>query len=433
MLYIIADDLTGATDTGVQFSTKSYKTDVIIYNESIKKIDLHNINSDILVLDSETREVDQDNAQKRIIKLLNSIDLKNNDIIYKKVDSTLRGNIGIELDEIIDNFNYELCIFSPSFIDNKRITKNGDLIVENKPLGETEYYEGNLTKNKASYIPNILKEQSKNNVYVLDIETLKEYNFNLTLIIEKLNLPDKTILIIDSTEETHLKEIIEKSVKVNKKLFYAGSAGLANYLSLIYSKKSSKKDITFKKSKKLLIIAASRRKIIDKQLDIVKNDFKVVDYKINIENILKNFDQNINNDLDNLKNIINTNNKIIIRPDPYFKNKKIINKLIENYSISFRKLQILIKNYISRLVKMILQLNSNFDLFITGGDTAAGVCNELEINNLTIMDELLSGIPLSYTNTHNYGRLNIITKAGGFGQDDSISKVINKLIKNRSC
>ena len=198
MLYIIADDLTGATDTGVQFSTKSYKTDVIIYNENINNIDLNNINSDILVLDSETREINKATAQKRIIKLLNSINLKNNDIIYKKVDSTLRGNIGIELDEIMNKFDYDLCIFSPSFIDNKRITKNGTLIVENKPLGETEYYEGNLDSKKASYIPNIINEQSKSNLYVLDINTLIENNFNLHNILKTINLPNKTILIINS-------------------------------------------------------------------------------------------------------------------------------------------------------------------------------------------------------------------------------------------
>ena len=427
MLYIIADDLTGATDTGVQFSTKNYKTDVIIYSKNIKDINTTDINSDILVLDSETREVKKATAQKRIKKLLDTINLNKDDILYKKVDSTLRGNIGIELDEIMNKFDYNLCIFSPSFIDNKRITKNGNLIVEDKYLGETEYYEGTLKPQNASYIPNIIKEQSISNLYVLDLNTLINNNYNLSKIINNIDIPDKTILVIDSTEENHLKEIIKNSKRINKKIFYAGSAGLANYLNLIYTNKLFKKDFKINKANKLLIVAASRRKIIDNQLDIVKKVYDVIDFKIEVDQIIDNYNIKLKEDFKKIKNLIDSNNKIIIRPDPIFKKEKEIRKLLETNKINFRKLQVIIKNYISKLVKMILEYNNDFDLFITGGDTAAGVCNELKVDNLSIIDELLPGIPISKAYTNKYGNLNIITKAGGFGDENSICKVIEKI------
>ena len=45
---------------------------------------------------------------------------------------------------------------------------------------------------------------------------------------------------------------------------------------------------------------------------------------------------------------------------------------------------------------------------------------------MNILDELLPGIPLAIANYKNY-HLNIVTKAGGFGKEDALYNLINKL------
>ncbi|PTX17321.1 putative sugar-binding protein [Halanaerobium congolense] len=123
MIYVIADDLTGATDTGVQFAIKNYTSSVIICQKNIRNQKLANIKADVLVIDTETRDVDHRTSKKRINDILDNLDIKRDDIIYKKIDSTLRGNIGLEIDLIMEKLNIDLCIFSPSFPKSKRITK----------------------------------------------------------------------------------------------------------------------------------------------------------------------------------------------------------------------------------------------------------------------------------------------------------------------
>jgi len=66
------------------------------------------------------------------------------------------------------------------------------------------------------------------------------------------------------------------------------------------------------------------------------------------------------------------------------------------------------------------------NLILTGGDTTLGACSTLSIQNLNIVDELLSSIPLSTANYKNIN-LKVITKAGGFGDKDTLSKLIKKL------
>jgi hypothetical protein len=126
MVYIIADDLTGATDTGVQFAKQGYKTHVVIVSKassrSLADSGRLSENVDVLALDTETRETDKETARMRISSVLKGMSLRDDDLVYKKVDSTLRGNIGIELEESLNVLNKDGCLFTPSFPPTQRIT-----------------------------------------------------------------------------------------------------------------------------------------------------------------------------------------------------------------------------------------------------------------------------------------------------------------------
>ena len=102
MIYVIADDLTGANDTGVQFTKKGYSTIVSVLDEHSTIIIPDNL--DVFVMDIETRELESKTARKRLKSILEKININKKDVVYKKVDSTLRGNIVSILLEII--FNY---------------------------------------------------------------------------------------------------------------------------------------------------------------------------------------------------------------------------------------------------------------------------------------------------------------------------------------
>ena len=95
MIYVIADDLTGANDTGVQFTKKGYSTIVSVLDEQSTIIIPDNL--DVFVMDTETRELESKTARKILKSILEKININNKDVVYKKVDSTLRGNMGDEI------------------------------------------------------------------------------------------------------------------------------------------------------------------------------------------------------------------------------------------------------------------------------------------------------------------------------------------------
>lgn len=236
MIYIIADDLTGATDSGVQLSKQGYETVVSIANLS-KKFDMGKTQIDevdAFVIDTETRESPFEEAKKKMINLLSGLEITKKDIIYKKVDSTLRGNIGIEINEIMDKFDKDICIFTPSFPSNFRIVSGGHLLVKNEPLGISEYYNGKLNPGDASFIPDLLEEQTNLPVGRIDLREVIKGKNSILASIKSLFKSGKKIIVIDAVIDQHLKDILTSSSKFNGSILYSGSAGLANYLSDIY-------------------------------------------------------------------------------------------------------------------------------------------------------------------------------------------------------
>ena len=124
---------------------------------------------------------------------------------------------------------------------------------------------------------------------------------------------------------------------------------------------------------------------------------------------------------------IKGNHDLVIHTGAIYNEEKLINKkLMLKYNIGFRELEIEIKNFLGKLTSKIIKNSSSRNLILTGGDVALGVCKELSIYNMNILDELLPGIPLAIANYKNYN-LNIVTKAGGFGKEDTLYNLINKL------
>ena len=66
LLLIIADDFTGALDTGVQFAARGARTEVVVDPQ----IDFSACGADVLVVDTETRHLPAADAYKAVFDLV---------------------------------------------------------------------------------------------------------------------------------------------------------------------------------------------------------------------------------------------------------------------------------------------------------------------------------------------------------------------------
>jgi uncharacterized protein YgbK (DUF1537 family) len=83
--------------------------------------------SEIVVIDTDTRNCDAALAYSRVFTVAQSLAQRNLPVIYKKVDSTLRGALGAELDAVMDAYATQLVVLSPAFPANQRTLLDGVL------------------------------------------------------------------------------------------------------------------------------------------------------------------------------------------------------------------------------------------------------------------------------------------------------------------
>jgi len=427
MIYVIADDLTGANDTGVQFAKKGYNTMVSILDKQSTIIIPDNL--DVFVVDTETREAESKTAREVLRDIFKKLNINKNDMIYKKVDSTLRGNIGVEIEEIIMIFNRDICIFNPSYPSYQRITIGGYLFVDQKPLGLSEYSSNNLKQEKNSFIPFLLKKQTNFSVAQIDLKDVVKGQKAILLKINELYQKGNKIIVIDSTNEEHLKDIFTSGIKFNGQVLFSGSAGLANHFPNRHNKNEDLKINIENNKSPVIVVAGSRNSIIKDQINYIKNKLNFYELKIDIEQIFSNKDIILDNYTTRCIQIIRNNRDLVIHTNAIYNEEKLINKkLMLKYHLSFRELEIKIKNFLGELTSKIVENSNARNLILTGGDVALGICEELNIFSMNIVDELLPGIPLAIADYKDY-KLNIITKAGGFGKEDTLYNLINKLKK----
>ena len=157
-LLIIADDFTGALDTGVQFAARGAATSVI----TDPAFDFAGVNAGVrvLVLDAETRHL----APERAYALVRQAAARALDAgircIYKKTDSALRGNVGAELAAVLDVAGADRMPFVPAFPKIRRITRDGIHFIDGVPVAQSVFGQDPFDPVRHSRVSEILGEQT---------------------------------------------------------------------------------------------------------------------------------------------------------------------------------------------------------------------------------------------------------------------------------
>lgn len=429
----MADDLTGANDSGVQLSKRGLKTTV--YLDALNWRKNYNAESliepDVLVIDTETREMLKDQAGQKIKQVIQNLALQNEQtsLFYKKIDSTLRGNVGREIEILMDLLKKDLCVLVPSFPGNNRITAGGYLLVNNEPLGISQYYSGELAPWAGTYIPHYVQQQTNLPVGLVELKNIMKGERAIFEQISILRERGKRIIVFDAVTEQDLKMIMDSTRKISGSILYCGSAGLANFFCSpkVNSRREKMQTVETFSQRPVLAVIGTRNMVMEKQIEYLTARVACSYIKIDLSQVFKDEKTALEDYVHRALMALTNNVHLIVHPDPGYNQEGIIGKIIQEEKISFRKLEMVIRGFLSKLTANILKTAKVSNLILTGGDTAVGVCKELSINSLNIIREILPGIPMSYPGKGEYQDLSVITKAGGFGEEDTLYQIVTKL------
>ena len=148
-LAILADDLTGALDTGVQFAALGCRTAVTVGTELSP-------DCTAAVCDLETRRLTPDEAYARTAKAAEAALEAGARYIYVKTDSGLRGNVGAALAAL--SAAGKPVLFAPAYPENRRVTRGGIHYIDGVPVSRSLFGRDPLTPVRHDKVADILRE-----------------------------------------------------------------------------------------------------------------------------------------------------------------------------------------------------------------------------------------------------------------------------------
>lgn len=400
-LLVIADDLTGALDTGVKLAKKKIATLVALdYDE----ITYNNIEDyDVIVIDTDSRHIKADKAKKKIKDIIEHFKTLNVDIkyVYKKTDSALRGNIGIELDALLMEMNHNELHFIP---DIGRITRNGIHYINGEKLSESVFANDPFEPVRHSSVKDIINEQSD-----LEVVITKEC----------INNPSKkTIIVYDAESNNDILDIANYLYKDNRLNVLAGCAGFVNVLPEIikFDKRIKEEYICYGN---FLAVCGSINPITRIQVEfaIEKGFGNIMLNKRNLETIENYWETDDGKDvISKIKLSLLEKERVVVYLDSLFSE-------VEEFNINER---FRIADSIGRLVQILIQDNASRNVLVTGGDTLRGLCNVAGVKTLIPNSEIVEGIVRSNLQINEI-QVNMISKSGGFGNKDAFVDIANIL------
>lgn len=230
---LFADDLTGACDAGVSFRAQGLSARVLLPCTRAERSDWNMANVDVQVHSLESRNLAPEAAAIAQREACSGLKMSNTTVVYKKVDSTLRGNVGPETTALMHELGIRLCIFAPAMPRAGRTTVGGFQLLHGKPVDRTGMGQDPGSPVKNAQLSKLFANQPD---LTLQHVSLSE-DIETTITTLACSTVDRTVLIVDATEDADLMAVARAVAKVlgtsdRPAMLLAGSAGLSSAISV---------------------------------------------------------------------------------------------------------------------------------------------------------------------------------------------------------
>ena len=394
-LLIIADDLTGALDTGVKFSEAGIKTAVYTRRPENEAGD-----EEVTVLCADTRHLPHREAYREIRSIVEQ-NRERFPYIMKKTDSGLRGNIGAELQAVLDGAGEACLAFLPALPEMDRITRGGVHYINGVPVSQSVFGRDPFDPVTEDDIPRLLRRQCASPVRVVARGAEAEPAG-----------ADPVIDVYDAETAEDMRLAVSRILRGGSVRLLAGCAGLAQALARELSGGFSAPCPTEEKEP-LLVVCGSVNRISQLQLEYaekagVARVHLPLDYLLGDEAESPLTDAVIDRCSAGLPLMVDTlaetTSECPISPEELEDRR---------YRISHR---------LGGLVKIMMDRGITHRIMIIGGDTLLALMEAAGCTALTPVCEVDRGVVL-FTMEYRGHTYRIMSKSGGFGSEDLLTRI----------
>jgi uncharacterized protein YgbK (DUF1537 family) len=410
---IVADDLTGAADCGIAFARAGLET-VVVWDAA--RAGDHTV----VALDTESRFLAPAAATARQVAET-AARWRPGTRVYKKIDSTLRGQPAAELVGQLDFLAARLgrapmVVLAPAFPATGRTTEGGRILVAGRPLEETPLWARDHTYETA-HLPSVLAGVGLG-CETADLAAVRDGVAAMERRLRAARDRGVAAVVCDAVTVFDLGIVAAATLPLADEILWMGTGGLSGRLAEQLAPSGDAVAATLPGAaepvvgdgRSVLVVVGSVAEASRRQADRLSAGDRVVRLEIAAEDLLAGPDGAAWNALGHrLAEAVAARRDVLVliaaedRPD--------LSRGVE---------------YAGLLARWLAPVTADIGaLVMTGGDTARSLLTGLGATGIVLCDEVEPGVPLGRTT--GAARLPVISKAGAFGDEETLIRCLARL------
>ena len=391
-------------DAGLQFAKSGLAT--------VFDLGASSGNYDALVLSSNSRSLNRDAARSATRTMLPRI-TEVSDYIYKKIDSTLRGNIGPELEVLLDATKHSSIVVAPAYPAQGRSTVGGTQYRSGVAISKTEAANDPISPVTEDHIPTLVHKTSHLHARHIGLRFVRSSAEVLADNIGQLSAEGAEIIVIDAEKDSDLATIAMAMKLSGMDRLSAGSAGLAEHL--VHGGSTEVATIPTPSAACNLVLAGSFSEVTRRQVHFAATHLNAAVYSPS-NSELENPDAAIRHARQNL-----ATGRTWIGFAGH-----------QGKPLSSGKLVTALQHWLGTVCSTLEEGIERLGLVVTGGETGSICLEQMNVGAIEIVSEVQSGIAGGIVSGGRFDGRRIVTKAGAFGQEDAIVAAIDWLVGRSS-
>ena len=419
---LVADDLTGANDTALQFHNRGCNTQLVLeVCDEIANKDL----IQCLAISTESRNIPSLEAYDLVRKATEFMKSELNiEHYYKKIDSTLRGNIAREALAMLEVLEYDAAIVVPAFPNEGRITVGGYQMLKGVPIERTEMARDPYSPIYESHIPTVLQRQltesEKDIVGLIELKTVIKGAAPILMQLNQLIKEGKKLIVIDAVASVDLEQIVLATQKCNFNILPCGAAALAQCYADVWIPDVSYEHISKTvPSLPKLVISGSATELTATQIKKLEDDDSFSNtyfISLKIEDIMGGVSDEM---VDKICRNLGSSNIVCVHSSNIAINPDADGNALLLQGITKERFISMITTYLAELTKRVLE-KSAVILITLGGETSCKCCQAIDSKVLHIVDSVAPAMPLCM----NYNAQWVVTKSGNLGNSMTLVDIL---------
>ena len=418
---VIADDLTGSNATCSLFKKIGLRAASILKLQGDRNYDV-----DVISYSTASRGLDKEEAYNKVSEAIKI--LKNKDVLVynKRIDSTLRGNIGTEINAMLDNLEDDrIAIVIPSYPDSGRIVVNKTMLVNGVLLENSDAGKDPKTPIKTSCVESLVQKDIK---YSSTYFTLSDIEQPIEEIVKKIQeaIKKSRVLIFDAVNN-------EDIIKISKAIIHSDIDIVTvdpGPFTLYYSKELQKKNHL---EKKILMVIGSVTATTKKQIEYILQEEDIFLVKMKVEDFFEKETclKEIERVIAYIKKGIASYDLFLVTTSPIGDEKKAdLQKLAENLNTTVEEISKIIANTLTETIVKILKETQKFEgIYSSGGDITIALLEKLKAIGVEIREEVIPLAAYGRIIGGDFPNLKLVSKGGMVGDEKTIKLCLHK-IKN---